>query len=52
MLDAYRTSPSRFVHTVHVMEAGRIAESGPPEQVLEAPREEVTRVFLDQMKAK
>ncbi|HEV3262483.1 MAG TPA: amino acid ABC transporter ATP-binding protein [Gemmataceae bacterium] len=38
-------------HTVHVMEAGRIAESGPPEQVLEAPREEVTRVFLGQLKA-
>jgi len=38
-------------HTVHVMEAGRIAESGPPEQVFEAPQQEVTRVFLGQMKA-
>jgi len=38
-------------HTVHVMDAGRVAESGPPEQVFEGPRQEVTRVFLGQMKA-
>jgi ABC-type polar amino acid transport system ATPase subunit len=36
-------------HTVHVMEGGHIVESGPPEQVLEAPREERTRLFLGQV---
>lgn len=35
-------------HSVHIMHAGQIAESGPPQQVFEAPREEVTRLFLDQ----
>jgi ABC-type polar amino acid transport system ATPase subunit len=35
-------------HTVHILHAGRVAESGPPEQVFGAPREEVTRVFLAQ----
>jgi ABC-type polar amino acid transport system ATPase subunit len=38
-------------HTVHVMLAGRVAESGPPEQIFENPREEVTRTFLAQAKA-
>ena len=33
-------------HTVHVLHAGRIAESGPPGQVFESPRTEVTRAFL------
>ena len=37
-------------HTVHVMHAGRIAESGPPEQLFTAPREEVTAQFLAQAK--
>ncbi len=32
--------------TVHVLHAGRIAESGPPEQVFTAPREDVTKAFL------
>jgi len=31
---------------VHVFHEGRVLESGPPEQVLEAPRETVTREFL------
>jgi ABC-type polar amino acid transport system ATPase subunit len=35
-------------HTVHVMHAGRVAESGPPERVFENPHEEVTRAFLAQ----
>ncbi len=35
-------------HTVHVMEGGRIIESGPPGQVLETPKEEGTRQFLGQ----
>ncbi len=34
--------------TVHVMHAGRVAESGPPEQIFEAASEEVTRSFLAQ----
>ncbi len=33
-------------HTVHVMHAGRIAESGPPAQIFDAPQQEVTRSFL------
>jgi polar amino acid transport system ATP-binding protein len=32
--------------TVCFLDAGRIVESGPPEQVLSAPREERTRTFL------
>jgi ABC-type polar amino acid transport system ATPase subunit len=36
---------------VHVMHAGRVAESGPPAQVFEEPREEVTRTFLTQAKS-
>ncbi|MGD9636636.1 MAG: hypothetical protein AB7U97_25360, partial [Pirellulales bacterium] len=38
-------------NTVHVMHAGRVAESGPPSQVFDAPRQEVTREFLDQTRA-
>jgi ABC-type polar amino acid transport system ATPase subunit len=38
-------------HTVHVMHAGRIAESGPPGQIFEHPHEEVTRSFLAQTRA-
>jgi ABC-type polar amino acid transport system ATPase subunit len=33
-------------HTVHVFHAGRIIESGPPAQVLDAPHEEATRLLL------
>lgn len=33
-------------HTVHVMHAGKIVESGPPAEVLGRPREEATRAFL------
>src|SRR6185436_12820122 len=35
-------------HTVHVMHGGRIVESGAPEQIFAAAREEVTRSFLAQ----
>jgi ABC-type polar amino acid transport system ATPase subunit len=34
--------------TVHVMHEGRMAESGPPAQIFEAPRAEVTQTFLAQ----
>jgi ABC-type polar amino acid transport system ATPase subunit len=37
--------------TVHVMHAGRVAESGPPAQIFESPREDVTRTFLAQARA-
>jgi ABC-type polar amino acid transport system ATPase subunit len=38
-------------HTVHILHAGRVAESGPPEQIFEAPRQEVTRAFLAQARS-
>ncbi len=36
--------------TVHVMHDGRVAESGPPQQIFENPHEEVTRAFLAEAK--
>ncbi len=36
----------RVADTVHVMHQGRIAESGPPEQIFGQPRHEATRAFL------
>ncbi len=36
----------RVAHTVHVMHEGRIAESGPPEQIFGQPQHEATRAFL------
>src|SRR5437660_221974 len=41
----------QVAQTVHVMHAGRIAESGPPEQVFGDPQQEVTRGFLHQVHA-
>ncbi len=38
-------------HTVHVMHGGRVAESGPSQQIFDDPAEEVTRSFLAQTKA-
>jgi ABC-type polar amino acid transport system ATPase subunit len=38
-------------NTVHVMHAGRVAESGPPSQIFDAPQQTVTREFLAQAKA-
>ncbi len=37
--------------TVHVFGDGRVIESGPPSQVFEDPREEMTRHFLSQTRA-
>jgi ABC-type polar amino acid transport system ATPase subunit len=37
--------------TVHVMHAGRVAESGPPGQLFESPASEVTRHFLAEVRA-
>ena len=36
----------RAATTVHVMDAGTIAESGPPEQLFDGPATEVARQFL------
>ncbi len=36
----------RVADTVHVMHQGRVAESGPPEQIFSQPRHEATRAFL------
>ncbi len=36
----------RAATTVHIMHEGTIAESGPPAQVFEAPRTQITRDFL------
>ena len=41
----------RVAQTVHVMHEGRVAESGPPQQIFEQPRQEVTRSFLAQAAA-
>ena len=35
-------------HQVHILHAGQIAESGPPEQVFGDPREAITREFLSE----
>jgi ABC-type polar amino acid transport system ATPase subunit len=35
-------------HTVHVLGEGRVIESGPPDQVLDQPAEEATRLLLAQ----
>ena len=41
----------RVADTVHVMHEGRIAESGPPEQIFEQPRHDATRSFHAQVTA-
>jgi ABC-type polar amino acid transport system ATPase subunit len=38
-------------HTVHVMHAGRVAESGPPAQIFDRPQQEVSRAFLEQTRS-
>ena len=35
-------------HQVHILHAGRIAESGPPEQIFGEPKEAITREFLSE----
>ena len=41
----------KVAQTVHVLGDGRIVESGPPEQVFDAPRTEATRQLLAQVEA-
>ena len=36
-------------HQVHIMHAGTIAESGPPEQIFDDPQTELTRNFLSEV---
>jgi polar amino acid transport system ATP-binding protein len=36
----------RVAGTIHVLDEGRVLESGPPDRVLDEPREEATRRFL------
>ena len=38
-------------HTIHVMHAGRIAESGPPDAIFDSPQQDVTRSFLAETRA-
>ena len=35
-------------HQVHILHAGRIAESGPPEQIFEDPQQAITREFVSE----
>jgi ABC-type polar amino acid transport system ATPase subunit len=37
-------------HQVHILHAGTIAESGPPEQIFESPRTDITRDFLAEIR--
>jgi polar amino acid transport system ATP-binding protein len=41
----------QVAHTVHVFDAGRVVESGPPAQIFEEPREEATRLLLSETHA-
>ena len=45
------TFARRVASSVHVMEAGSIVESGPAEQIFEAPRTAATRDFLSHLQA-
>ena len=38
-------------HTIHIMHAGRVAESGPPAAIFDNPQQEVTRAFLAETRA-
>jgi len=40
----------QVARTVHVMHAGQVAESGPPAQIFENPKEVVTRAFVCEAK--
>jgi ABC-type polar amino acid transport system ATPase subunit len=37
-------------HQVHILHAGTIAESGPPDQIFESPKTDVTRDFLAEIR--
>ena len=42
----------RAAHTVHVVDAGRIIESGPPDQIFSAPRNKATAEIVAQASEK
>lgn len=42
------TFASQVAHAVHVLQCGKIAESGPPEQIFGAPQTAVTKQFLSE----
>jgi ABC-type polar amino acid transport system ATPase subunit len=42
----------KFAHRVFFMDAGRIIESGSPEQVFEHPRDQRTQLFLSAIEKK
>ena len=41
----------QVAHTVHIMHAGKVEESGPPQQIFESPQSDVTRQFLAEARA-
>jgi polar amino acid transport system ATP-binding protein len=41
----------QVAHSVHVLGEGRVIESGLPEQVLDHPRDEATRLMLAEAQA-
>ncbi len=41
----------QVAHRVHVFGDGRVLESGPPDQIFEAPQQETTRLFLSEARA-
>jgi ABC-type polar amino acid transport system ATPase subunit len=41
----------KVAQTMHVMHAGRVAESGPPEQLFEKPQSDVTQRFLAEVQS-
>jgi polar amino acid transport system ATP-binding protein len=38
----------QVAHTVHVFDGGRVVESGPPDQIFHAPRQEATRMLVEE----
>ncbi len=43
------TFARQFAHQINVMHEGRIVESGPPDQIFGAPREDATKTFLSEV---
>jgi ABC-type polar amino acid transport system ATPase subunit len=43
------TFARQFAQQIHVMDDGRIVESGPPEHIFGAPRQEATKAFLSEV---
>jgi polar amino acid transport system ATP-binding protein len=41
----------QVAHTVHVFDGGLVVESGPPDQIFDAPRETATRLLVEETAA-